>query len=306
LSATADVAVHCYDLSVAKTANTSLTRTYTWTIDKTADPTSVALLVGDTATVNYSLVVGATAADSAWAVNGTITVTNPAPMSAMLTSVSDAFGDVNGTVACGTDVTFPYSLSADSSLVCNYTLALTGPTGGTNVATATLQNTSANETFDGPGTTGFTGSAAVDFSNAAITSVDAQAVVSDSFAGPYVDANASLPATLSADQSPVTLTYSRDVGPYAAAGDYGITNTATVTATDTSTQASSIAIVGVTVGTSGGGGGGGGGSDSGGDNSNSGGLPHTGASPSTPALLLLGIVLTGTGLVAVRRRRQDS
>src|SRR5216117_2116469 len=65
------------DLTVSKTAAPTFTRTFTWGISKAVDKTLVKLLNG-TATFNYTVNVTHNAGtDSAWAVNGTITVTNP-------------------------------------------------------------------------------------------------------------------------------------------------------------------------------------------------------------------------------------
>src|SRR5205823_11598086 len=66
------------DLAVSKTASTSFTREYAWSIDKQVDKTQVNIASGGTATFNYSISASETGfTDSGWAVSGTITVTNP-------------------------------------------------------------------------------------------------------------------------------------------------------------------------------------------------------------------------------------
>ncbi|MCA9903624.1 MAG: hypothetical protein KC547_07190, partial [Anaerolineae bacterium] len=78
-SDTATVKLTCYAPVVSKTASTSLTRTWNWTIDKSADQSSLTLSVGQQFLVNYTVVVSATPVDSNWAVAGTISVYNPNP-----------------------------------------------------------------------------------------------------------------------------------------------------------------------------------------------------------------------------------
>jgi hypothetical protein len=56
-SDSASVTVNCYSLNVTKDASTSFKRTYHWTIDKTGNQTDLALDAGDTATVNYNVLL---------------------------------------------------------------------------------------------------------------------------------------------------------------------------------------------------------------------------------------------------------
>jgi hypothetical protein len=238
-SASAQVTVNCYALAVSKTASTSLDRTWAWTIAKSADQSSLTLALGQTFPVNYTITVTSKSADSNWAAAGQITVNNPAPIAATINSVADAVGSATATVDCGES--FPYSLAAGGDLTCNYTVSLPDATGGTNTATATLQNR-ADSTPSG--TTDFTGTAAVDFGNAAINKVDATATVSDDYAG---SSAAGLPAAMNASDTPKTFTYTRQAGPYASPGSYTVDNTATVVATDTKTTSSSSVSIPVTV-----------------------------------------------------------
>jgi hypothetical protein len=69
-SSSASVTVNCYALTVTKDAATSLTRTWDWTIDKSADQTDLLLSTGQLFTVNYEVTVDATSSDSDWAVTG--------------------------------------------------------------------------------------------------------------------------------------------------------------------------------------------------------------------------------------------
>ncbi|MBN1560813.1 T9SS type A sorting domain-containing protein [candidate division KSB1 bacterium] len=223
-SASAKVTVNCFSLGVIKDANTSFKRTYNWTIDKSADQSSLTLSVGQQFTgVNYSVLVSATSMDNDWRVNGTITITNPAPIAATINSVSDVVS-VDIAAIANFGVTFPYTLTADGTLTGTYSASLPNATSRTNTATATLQNYSyPDETKIG--TTIFSGTAAVDFSAATINHVDECVDVSDTYKG-------SLGTHCYADGASKTFTYSRDIGPYSACGDYTVDNTASFVTSD--------------------------------------------------------------------------
>jgi hypothetical protein len=84
-SDSASVTVNCYALGVSKTAQTAFKRTWSWTIDKSADQSELTLAVGQSFLVNYAVTVSASSADSDFAVSGGIAVNNPAPIAATLT-----------------------------------------------------------------------------------------------------------------------------------------------------------------------------------------------------------------------------
>lgn len=236
--ASASVTVNCYALGVTKTASTSLTRTYSWGIKKSADQSGLTLSVGQTFVVNYSVVVDVTGQkDSAWAASGKITVHNPAPIDATINNVSDAVSGVgNINTDCGS-VSFPYILAAGGDLTCTYTTSLPDGSTRTNTATATLQNHS-----DGTasGTTDFTGTASIDFSNATVTEKDKSVSVSDSLKG-------SLGIATFGTDTPKTFTYPYTVGPYSTSGTFTVNNTATFTTNDSGTTGSSSWTVTVNV-----------------------------------------------------------
>ena len=140
-SYTADSSTGCqtnvYPLEVSKTAATSYTRTWSWSLLKTAnDSGTVTIGHGAQAQVCYTVTASATFVDSAWTVSGTITVHNPAPIDASVASVSDSIPSAN--VTC--PGTAPYTIAAGGDLVCTYSASLNGPNGGTNTATAKLTN----------------------------------------------------------------------------------------------------------------------------------------------------------------------
>jgi hypothetical protein len=232
-SDSASVTVNCYALQVTKDAATSFTRTYQWGIDKSADWSSLTLALNQSYVVNYSVVVGLDTVkyppngyvDSDWAVNGTITVKNPAPIDATINSVTDVLP--GATVNCGVGVTFPYDLPAGGTLTCSYSADLPDASSGTNTATATLQNYNydyqMNATVDG--TTDFSGSKNFDFSSATMTEKDKCIDVSDTYAGSL--------GPVCVGDAPKTFTYSRTIGPYSTSGDYTVVNTASFVTKDT-------------------------------------------------------------------------
>jgi hypothetical protein len=178
----ASVTVNCYGLQVSKTAQTSLTRTYEWTINKSANPATLNLFTGDSGTSTYTVSVTRTGhTDSSWAVSGTITVHNLSPIAAAINSVADIVPGSIGEASLSCDVTFPYTLAAGGTLSCTYSASLPDGSTRTNTATATLQNYSydyhGNPTK--AGTTDFFGSASVDFANAKVTEVNPLIHVTD-------------------------------------------------------------------------------------------------------------------------------
>jgi len=239
-SKSASVTVNCYALQVSKDAQTSFTRTYVWTIAKSADQSALTLSLGQQFLVNYAVLVDATYTDSNWAVNGAIAVHNPAPMAATINSLSDVVSGVGAApVVCG--VSFPYSLAAGGTLNCTYSASLPDASSRTNTATATLQNyeydSGMNATPDG--TTGFSGTKDFGFGNAIITHVDECINVSDTYAGSL--------GTACYPDVPETFTYSRWIGPYDVCGDYQVDNTASFVTNDTGATGSDPWTVSVNV-----------------------------------------------------------
>jgi hypothetical protein len=164
----------CFDieLTVRKTATTTFTRNYGWTIAKSADQTTLTLSSDQTFIVNYSIVATKDAGvDSNWAVSGTITVTNPYQLGpANGVAVTDVISGSSGppiTVTCPST-----TISAGQSIVCTYdSVSLPGGTERTNTATATATNLGSG-----------TGTANVTF-GAPSTKVDDCVTISDSYSG---------------------------------------------------------------------------------------------------------------------------
>jgi hypothetical protein len=201
---------------VTKTASTSFTRTYSWTINKTADQTALTLSRGQQFLVNYDVLVDATFVDSDWAVSGNISIHNPGDSAAMILSIEDMLpGATNVSLNCG--VTFPYELPAGGTLTCTYNASLPDNSTRTNTATVTLA-----------GDTVYNASVQVDFCVATVNEVDECIDVSDTYAG-------SLGTVCYSGGVPKNLYYSRWIGPYEVCGDYTVVNTASFVSNDTST-----------------------------------------------------------------------
>ncbi len=219
------VTVNSYALEVNKTATPSWTRTYSWTINKSADQSSLTLGVGQSFVVHYSVVVGASYNDT-YSVSGTITIHNPAPTDAEITDIADVVSTAIG-ANISDNPDFSYTLAANQTLTVHYTADLPDDSNRTNTATATIQNYAYDSSGTGvaSGTTDFTGTADINFTEVTAL-VDDSVDVTDSFKGSLGTATAGVDA-------PKTFTYDRTIGPYSTIGDRTIENTATYTTDDT-------------------------------------------------------------------------
>lgn len=134
-------------LTVSKTAITSFTRDFDWSIDKTAAPAdsyqwdirgegNLTVNSGNSAMVDYTVAVAQTGStDSDWAVDGVITITNNTGISATITSITDQMSDgTAGVVSC--PLSLPTTLAAGGSIVCSYSAMLPNANGLVNMATA--------------------------------------------------------------------------------------------------------------------------------------------------------------------------
>jgi hypothetical protein len=228
-TASASVTVNCHELTVTKDADESFDRKYTWEIDKTGESDPVTVPVDETATISYEVTVDVTGStDSDWAVEGDITVHNPAPIAATINSVSDVISGVGAAaVDCGS-ATFPYTLAAGGDLECTYSSDLPNADTRTNTATATRQNYSyaSDGTGTADGTTDVSGSASVNFAGATMTETDECIDVSDSLYG-------DLGTVCVGDDLPAVFTYEWTVGPYGTCGERTVDNTASFITNDT-------------------------------------------------------------------------
>ena len=227
-----------FDLSISKTANPSFTRTYNWTITKSANPTLVEQ-IGGNATINYTVTVAQDPTnpftDSAWTVSGQITVSNSNGFAVTGVNVTDDDSADGGTcsVTGGTGVTVPANGSISLNYSCTYTK---NPGSGTNSAQATW-DASTFHTPDGSASTtqGFTFGAPTNLVNQTVN-------VTDCFKGPCPPAALTTlgtagPATNSAPFASTTFNYQRTI-PVPAFNCTTFPNTATIVQTGQTANAS--------------------------------------------------------------------
>jgi hypothetical protein len=208
------------DLTVAKTALPTFTRTYKWAISKDVDKT-VVKQIGGSATFNYTVNAGETGfTDSGWAVSGKITVSNPNDWEAITADLSDAIDNGGScSVTGGTAVSVAASSSVTRDYTCSYAAA-PSPSSGTNTATATWDPTAANTTSGSAN-----GTAAANFV-APSSTVNKTVAIVDSYKGTL----GTLTATDSAPFASASYKYSRTIAvPANGCLSYG--NTATITET---------------------------------------------------------------------------
>ncbi|MDI9644254.1 MAG: SdrD B-like domain-containing protein [Candidatus Verstraetearchaeota archaeon] len=236
--------IEVFALEVTKDASTSFTRNYYWTIDKIGDQTEFEFHLGEapeSVTVNYNVTVDATYTDSLWAVSGKISIKNPAPIDAVIKSVTDI---VSPNIAAFLDLnmTFPYTLKAGENLEATYSADLPDAESRINTVTATLQNYEYK--FDGTrvesGTTEFSATADVDFTKAIITEIDESITVIDDQYGTL--------GTLLASEVPYTFEYYIDWQTYDGMIDiHRYVNKASFETCDTGTTGSDTWIVTVKI-----------------------------------------------------------
>ena len=242
----ANVAVTCYDLEVVKTVSTSLTRTYSWTIDKTAQDETLLLSPGQIFIEPYAVEVDAMSEDSDWAVSGTIKISNLHPTrTATLTEVTDkltadGLADVSASVNCPA-----LTVASSGTLECTYSSDMPDGDGRSNTATARLQNTSLDKagTDTNAGTSDFSGSEDVAYDAATVTEIDECIDVTDTLAG-------DLGSACTDETLPKTFNYNVDIGPFedpANCGENQVDNTASFTTNDNSATGSDGHSIVVTI-----------------------------------------------------------
>jgi hypothetical protein len=144
----------------------------------------------------------------AYVVSGVITITNPAPVDAELTSVSDLVSpDIQATVNCPSLI-----VPAFGSLQCTYSAELPDASERTNTATATLQN----HAYDSAG--GRTATGTTNYSGTALVWFDPEAPMGevDECVDVY-DTNVGSPGTVCQDYLTKTFSYSLWFGAHPAA-----------------------------------------------------------------------------------------
>lgn len=209
---------------VNKTAVTTFSRHYRWTIEKGADVSSVTLSTGQVFTVNYWVTVTATPIDSDWAVSGNVYFGKTVPDEVIVTQVEDQIsGGITPDLTCPP---LPLTLAPDWVYSCSYSTALPDGSSRTNTGTVT-SNVGVFSDF-----------AAVTFGTPK-TVTDECITVTDSKAGTL--------GTVCAGDAPKTFKYTVNIGPYNTCGQYQVKNTATFTTNDTKTTGSASWTIDVDV-----------------------------------------------------------
>ncbi|WP_454085460.1 DUF7927 domain-containing protein [Georgenia sp. Marseille-Q6866] len=192
------------DLEVEKNVVLGFDRTYLWEIDKDADGTTwTADPDTGTATVGYTVTATPTgSSDGSWAMQGTVTVTNPnewLDITANVTDTVDVGGGALCTVAGGTGVVVAAGGTVDLSYTCTF---VTQPAySGTNTATATWADTVPTPSSSATGTVDIE---PTDWSE---TPVNATIDVVDDQTDPANPVGLG-PATWNAEGTPTVFTYS--------------------------------------------------------------------------------------------------
>jgi hypothetical protein len=224
----------CYNYrpDMSKTASTSYQRDWSWTLSKTVDNATALLQKDQEFTVNYTVTVGASSAESNFAVGGNITISNGSPEEMTIATVDDAIA--GAVVTCPSAV--PFTIAAGGFVTCSYTAALASKTNGTNVATATpsgsgfaSNSASAPYSFGDPTTEN---NACVAVSDVSSTTLNAQPL-----SGPT-------PATLNANlcRNGQTFNYSLQVGQRSLCGEYVTSNTASLAGGSTASASATVTV----------------------------------------------------------------
>ena len=210
----------CYDyeVKVTKTAQTSLDRTHTWTIDKSADQTELLLQPGQSHDINYTVTLNSTSADSNHAVQGDITIKNPDPNNAAtVTEVTDQISGVGpaDVITCD-DEPFPITIPAGGESKCQYSADLPDGQNRTNTATVTTSDVSKVDGGSGTADVKFDG-------NTTVNEIDESVNVDDNFKGSL--------GTVSANEAPKEIKYQWEVS-FDECGEYKVDNTASFVTVD--------------------------------------------------------------------------
>ena len=232
-------------LEVTKDATPTFTRSWTWNVNKVADPTTIELDPGQVYNHPYSVTASvAGTSDGDWAVTGNIAVKNTSPFSVSIASVTDAIAGIGAVddVSCG--VTFPHVLAAGATLNCTYSEDdFADGTTRVNTASATITDVA----------TPFTGTANVTFSSPTTLSDNCLVVKDEGDLGNTdplgtVCVAGTHPPPAGAFDAPKTFNYTRLVPTgEAQCGLFSYDNTATGTTNTTSTEVTDNATINVTI-----------------------------------------------------------
>jgi hypothetical protein len=214
---------------VKKHAYGDASTSWTWTIQKWADHSSLILSPGQSFPVNYEVQVQATGQSGTWSVWGDITFVNSTELPVIVTSVVDQLSD--GTFPSLT-CDIPTPLDPGNAGTCAYSASGDGEAPTSNTATVYVD--------DGSGGAVVGGTVTETIAYGAGTVTDECVDVTDSYGG-------SLGTVCAGEQTTFTFTYQRTIGPYEACGSYTVPNTAAFTTNDSGSTGSSSWTIDVSV-----------------------------------------------------------
>lgn len=196
--------------TVSTGVHTEVTRTCQWTIDKTADQSTVSLQVGQTATVQYTITVDRTCSTTGWRAFDGILVESPgAPttVEGVTSVVTQGSTTTAATVTCPTS--FPVTIPPGGSLYCRYSATLSSGAAGSS--TATVMTSGGGTVTSAP--------APFDFTNPVTTTTTTPRCVEVDDAHTGV-----LDVLCDTDPVPAVYTYSRTIGPFSTCGTFTVPN----------------------------------------------------------------------------------
>lgn len=133
----APTAASAVDVSVS--ANTGFTRTFQWTLAKSADANPLPLFAGESGAISYTVAGTRNIDQSGFYITGTVLITNPStisPTTLNTITVKLTQPNINNVpLECG--VTLPYALDPDAVLACSFRSPLPGAS-SRPTATATI------------------------------------------------------------------------------------------------------------------------------------------------------------------------
>jgi hypothetical protein len=224
------VIVACHTMAVTSSVATIVERAHGWAIDKTANMDDLVLATNQAFPVEYRVTLTDTVEERGRA-GGSVSIHNPAPVATVIAAVDEVIADVGAVdVDCGAP--FPVTIPPAATLTCSFESVVPSPADTTGIANVSRLRVDLGPsgTSEDNGLQLISASAPVSFRGGGTAEVDDCVDVDDSLKG-------ALGSVCAAD-SPMTLVYILDVGPYSTSGLRSVVNTATLTARSTGATAS--------------------------------------------------------------------
>ena len=221
------VGLNCWRLVIDRDLEPSWSRTWEWTIDKTADADNLVLSTGQPYTVNYQIGLEANANDS-YSISSLMSIYNPAPIAATILNV---YGYVvpdfyYGYATCYGDPP-QFTLDPDEHYFCDFSISLPYPDGGsTDVYNAYDRQRYLYIPGEDPMVIGTNTTAMLGFVTFPATPdpvIDEEIDGSDTHNGYF---HLSIGATTTQPQVNFTFYYPVQIGPYDYCDEYAVDNVA--------------------------------------------------------------------------------